>query len=493
LLGLVAAGALGLGGQRRARAQQDLPAAPPASALASLAHDIGALVTTAPADRGTWGIVIKTTAGETVYALNERKLFVPASNMKVLTLAAAAERLGWDFTFDTRLVAAGPIGARGLDGDLVVVGSGDPTIDNWDGAATTLFRDWADRLRRLGVSKIHGRIIGDDDSFDDEAWGSGWAWDDLDRSFATGVGALQFNQNTAQLKIRGAARSGAPASVEIEPAGSGLTIRNFATSGGRGDPPIEVRRRLDGPTLELRGSVAAGNGTVVRNVAVANPTLYFATALRDGLIAAGIEVEGEAVDIDDITDPPSRARGNVLLDHHSPPLSEMAKTMMELSQNLYAETLLKTIGSQQTVGSSAAGRTAVAGVLEAWGLSPDEFKIVDGSGLSVYDLVTPDLVAGVLTHVALDEQLRRPFEASLPVAGREGTLSRRMRGTAAEGNVRAKTGSLSNSRALSGYVRDADGEDLVFSILVNNFGASSDAVDRAMDGMLVRLAQFRRR
>ncbi len=461
----------------------------------TLQREIDALLGAPEIDRGTWGVVVRSAASrELLYSMNGGKLFVPASNMKILTLAAAADRLGWDYTFETRLVGAGAIDAGGLEGDLVVVGSGDPTIDDWDGAATRLFQSWAETLKRLGIHAIHGRIVGDDNSFDDDPWGSGWAWDDLDRSFATGVGSLQFNQNTAQLRFEPAARAGDPAIVTIGPAGSGLELRNLTTTTtAHTSTALEVRRRLDSPILELRGSLPVASGTIVRNVAVNNPTVYFVTELRDALTAAGIEVRGPAVDIDDITDPPSRARGNVLLNHRSPPLSELASTMMRLSQNLYAETLLKTMGAQRAIGSSLSGRAAVTGVLEGWGLAASDFRVVDGSGLSVYDLVTPDVLVSVLTHVAQNDSLRGPFEAALPIAGREGTLAQRMRGTAAEGNVRAKTGSLSNARAMSGYVRSAEGELLVFSMLVNNFGASSEATDRAMDAIMVRLAQFSRR
>ena len=136
---------------------------------------------------------------------------MPASNMKVVTLAAAAERLGWDFAFETRLVADGAIDERFLNGDLIVVGHGDPSLDDWDGAATRLFETWARAIKARGIDTIGGRIIGNDNAFDDALLGSGWAWDDLDRSFATSIGALQFNQNTAQVTIGPGAAEAAPA------------------------------------------------------------------------------------------------------------------------------------------------------------------------------------------------------------------------------------------------------------------------------------------
>ena len=199
------------------------------------------------------------------------------------------------------------------------------------------------------------------------------------------------------------------------------------------------------------------------------------------------------MDIDDIAEPPSRARGTVLVTHRSAPLSELAVTMMRLSQNMYAETLLKTIGARNTIGSLESGRKAVTAMLQEWGIAASDFKIADGSGLSLYDATTPDALAMILAHVAGDPRLRDPFQASLPIAGQKGTLAHRMTGTPAEGNARAKTGSLSNARAVSGYVRSAEGESLVFSILVNNFGVAPDVVDRAIDSIIVLLARFSRR
>jgi D-alanyl-D-alanine carboxypeptidase/D-alanyl-D-alanine-endopeptidase (penicillin-binding protein 4) len=467
---------------------------PPAGA-APLVRDLDALLAAPTLDRGTWGVVVRALTGnETLFAKNGGKLLLPASNMKVVTLAAAADLLGWNYTFETRLVAAGAVEAGVLRGDLVVVGSGDPSIDDWDGAATVLFKDWAETLKAGGIRTITGRIVGDDDSFDDEMLGSGWAWDDLDRSFATGIGALQFNQNTAQITIVPGARSGAPATATVGPAGSGLTLRNLMTTGGpQSIASLAARRRVDSPTIELRGSLPAGSAPLIRNVAVVNPTTYFVSELRDGLIKSGVDVLGQAVDIDDITDPPSRARGSVLVMHRSAPLSALAVTMMRLSQNLYAETLLKTIGARNTIGSVESGRRAVTEKLQEWGIAVSDFRIADGSGLSPYDAITPDALATILAHVANDARLRDPYQATLPIAGQVGTLSSRMKGTPAEGNAKAKTGTMSNVHAVSGYVRSAEGEPLVFSILANNFGGASDAVQQTIDAIIVRLAQFRRR
>ena len=421
--------------------------------------------------------------GETLYARNSRKLLMPASAMKTLTLAVAAERLGWDFSFETRLVADGAIDERFLNGDLIVVGQGDPSLDDWDGAATRLFTTWAQAIKARGIDTIGGRIIGNDNAIDDTFLGSGWAWDDLDRSFATGIGALQFNQNTVQVTIGPGSAEAAPATVALAPGGSGLVLRSLITTSAAGVPASVQTRRLAGSAvLELRGSVPLGSAPFKRNASVYNPTLYFVNALRDALIANGINVRGLAMDIDDVVDAPTGDAGVTLVSYRSPPLSILATTMMKLSQNLYAETLMQAIGGPDQARS----------VLEGWGVAPENVLIADGSGLSRYNLITPEVLVAILSHVDGDARLRGPFEAALPVAGRDGTLEHRMRGTAAQGNVRAKTGSFSNARSLSGYVRSADGEPLVFAIIANNFGIPPAAIEQAIDAIAVLLAEFRR-
>jgi D-alanyl-D-alanine carboxypeptidase/D-alanyl-D-alanine-endopeptidase (penicillin-binding protein 4) len=426
--------------------------------------------------------------GETLYARNAGKLMMPASNMKIVTLAAAAERLRWDYTYETQLLAVGAIERGTLHGDLLVVGSGDPSIVTTDGMAARLFDAWADQLKMLGVRTILGRVIGDDDAFDDEELGFGWSWDDLPDDYAAGVSALQFNENAARVTITGGAWAGDAAAIDVTPAGTGLIIHNLLTTSAPDAPASIAMRRLPGSSrIDVRGTVPAGATPLTRVVSVDNPTLFAVTALRDALIARGIDVRGPAVDIDDMPHPPKRSDGVVLITYRSPPLSTLAVRLMKVSQNLYAETLLKTLGA-----SAAAGRMTVQAVLDKWGIPADELIQRDGSGLSRYDYVTADALVAILAHVDRDDTLRAPFEASLPIAGRDGTLANRMKGTAAEGNARAKSGSMSNVRALSGYVTSGDGEPLVFSILANNFETTADVINHATDAIVVRLAGFRR-
>jgi D-alanyl-D-alanine carboxypeptidase/D-alanyl-D-alanine-endopeptidase (penicillin-binding protein 4) len=453
-------------------------------AVRQLQRDLDERLAAAELGAGTWGLTVRSLeTGDVLYSRNSRKLLMPASNMKTVTLAAAAERLGWDFSFETQLVADGSVDEGFLNGDLIVVGHGDPSIDNWDGDAGRLFAAWAERLKASGIRIVLGRVIGNDNAFDDALPGSGWAWDDLDRSFAAGVGALQFNQNTAQVTIGPGHAESDPALAGLSPDGAGLVLRNLLKTSASGAPASIQSRRLAGSALlELRGAVPLGSDPFVRNVSVYNPTQYFVSALRAGLIANGIEIRGPALDIDDGDSLPDGAAGATLITHRSPPLRVLAGTMMKLSQNLYAETILQALG----------GVVEVRTVLESWGIPAEDLLIADGSGLSRYNLITADALAAILTHVAESDRLREPFEATLPIAGRDGTLELRMRGTAAEGNVRAKTGSFSNARSLAGYVQTADGEPLVFAIIANNFGIPASTIEQVIDSVAVTLAQFSR-
>jgi len=466
--------------------------APPA--LVTLRRDIDATLAQPLLARGYWGVLVKSLkTDETLYALNAGKLMLPASNMKIVTLAAAAEKLGWDYTYETDVFAAGPIIDGVLNGDLVVVGSGDPSLVAADGMADRVFADWAGRLQQRGIRAIAGRVIGDDNAFEEETLGFGWMWDDLPDDYSAGVGALQYNESAVRVTVAPGPVAGDAAGVSIAPDGSGLTIVSAVTTTGPGGTASITTRRLPGSMkLELRGSIPSGAAASALTVSIDNPTQFFVSALRTALIANGIDVRGPAVDVDDVSDAPAMNRATAMVSYRSPPLSILAMRLMKISQNQYAETLLKTVGAAPgVVPSVAGGRAAAQAIFQRWGVKPDALIQRDGSGLSRYDFVTPEALVTILTHVDRDPRLKDPFERSLPIAGAEG-LSSRMKGTPAEGNVRAKTGSMTGVRGLSGYVTAADGEPLVFSILANNFEIPAAVVNQTTDAIVIRLASFRR-
>ena len=279
------------------------------------------------------------------------------------------------------------------------------------------------------------------------------------------------------------------------PRGSGLELVNLATTGAEGSAStIDYRRHLERPILEVTGSIPLGAQTVNRSVAVVNPTVFFAQCLKDGLIARGIPVSGDAVDFDDVAAEMATSERRVLVTSESPPLRDIATVLMKVSQNLYAETFLKALGaSKNGLGTTEGGRIAARNTLTSWGVDRDGYVMYDGSGLSRYNYVTASTITTILEHMYKDPRHHDTFLATLPIAGRDGTISSRMRGTRAEGNAIAKTGSISNARSLSGFVKTQDGEMLVFSILSNDFIIPSATITYIADLAVETLSNFTRK
>jgi serine-type D-Ala-D-Ala carboxypeptidase/endopeptidase (penicillin-binding protein 4) len=470
---------------------------PPDRSVRELQQQLGIVFGAPIMARGVWGVDIRSLdTGERLFHLDADRLMMPASNMKIVTLAAAAEILGWDRRFSTTLETAAPIEGGVLKGDLIVRGTGDPTINGREGRAAAVLFAWTEALRAAGITRIDGRVIGDDQAFDDEGLGQGWAWDYLQFGYAAPVGALQFNEDLAALTIVPGLENGRPAQVTLT-AGSGLRLINRVTTSAAGSSlEVSYRRRLDEPVLEVSGSIAAGATAATRTVAVVNPTLYTAQAVRDALIERGIDVRGAAADFDDIAAELVHARPEyrVLASDSSPSLREIGAVLMKVSQNLYAETLIKSIGAAGGgLGTFEGGLGRVRQTLTAWGIPEDAYVLADGSGLSRYNYVTAATLSTILERLYKDERHRDAFMATLPVAGADGTLANRMRGTRAEGNARAKTGSISNVRSLSGYVRTRDGEMLAFSILANDFVVPAATVNWIADLAVEHLAAFSRK
>jgi D-alanyl-D-alanine carboxypeptidase/D-alanyl-D-alanine-endopeptidase (penicillin-binding protein 4) len=480
--------------------------ASPGPNLAQLRRDLDSVLGDPALAHGTWGVCVQSLkSAETIYSWNPEKLLMPASNMKIVTLAAAAERLGWNYVYRTRVLAAGPIQGGVLAGDLVVVGSGDPSLRIADGSVDRVFGDWADQLKRRGVRTIDGRIVGDDRAFEEQTLGFGWSWDDLAEDYAAGVGALQFNENAVRVNVAPGPAAGDLAAISVEPPGGGIAVTSYVRTAPAGSATSLTVNRLPGhQQLEIRGSIAARTAApAVLTVSVDNPTLFFVDALRRALIARGIDVRGAAVGsvdnadtVDNVISGPAIQRATPIGSHDSEPLSVLAQRLMKVSQNQYAETFLKTLslagGTASGRATAEEGRAAARKLFEAWGIDGTGLIQRDGSGLSRYDYVTAKALVVILSHVYHDERLRGPFEASLPRAASDGTLGNRLKGTAAEGRVRAKTGSMSNVRALSGYVTTRDSEELAFSIIANNFEGAAESVNRATDAIVIRLAEFRR-
>ena len=430
--------------------------------------------------------------GRVVYSRNAGIRVMPASTMKLVTAAVAAERLGWDYTFETRLEMTGPVADGVLGGDLIVAGSGDPTIEAQELRTAPLFEEWADRLVEAGITAVDGRLIGDDDAFDDEAAGAGWAWDYLTAAYAPPSGALNYNESLVAVRVLAAPPEANDTSprVELAPVGHGLTIDNRVRRVGRGQPAALSVSRLPGETtLVVEGTLPVGRTSLITATTVPNPTLFFVEGLRVALASRGIEVRGGAHDIDDV--PVGARPRRVFARHTSAPLRTIAAKMLKDSPNLYGEVIFKAIGHETgkaDEGTVDAARRVVAETLSDWDVPEGSLVMYDGSGLSRYNYVTADLLVRVLERMWHDERHRAAFVAGLPIAGIDGTLASRMRGTLGR-RVQAKTGTISNARALAGYLDTASRGRLAFAMVANHFIVRSAEVDAVMERMLELLAE----
>jgi len=458
-----------------------------ATAAQRLAEDLDRIFDTAPADGVLWGVSVREAGGERLYRRNSARLLHPASTMKLVTLAAAVERLGWDFRFETTVRPTTALEAGGvIRGDLVITGSGDPSIGRRHGGAATL-ASWADRLWELGVRRIEGRIIGDGSAFGGTTLGSGWQWDDLAAAYAAPVNALSYNENTVELLVAPGPSEGALAAVTVVDRGGDIAFANaIRTVSGDSARRLSIERATaDGRATSIQGEVPIRYAPFNLYLAVADPPLYFARAFREALRARGIAVVGEARSAE--TDPPGPfpVGAEVLVRHQSPPLRELAATLMKVSQNLYAELFLQVVAA----AAKARPAEALAPMLAAWGVGPGGIVVADGSGLSRYDLITAETLDAVLSRMFDDPAGREPWIAALPVAGVDGTLQRRMKGTPAQGRVYAKTGSIAYVRGLAGYAQRPDGRWIQFAILGNNFAVTVTAadVDRVIETAVLRL------
>jgi D-alanyl-D-alanine carboxypeptidase/D-alanyl-D-alanine-endopeptidase (penicillin-binding protein 4) len=439
--------------------------------------------------------VTSLTVGDTLFSLNERRMMVPASNQKLLTVAAAARKLGWDYRYLTRVLATGPVKADGtLDGDLIIVGSGDPTINPRHPDRWAVLEVWAGQVAARGVKVINGHLIGDDNAFAEPGLGSGWSWDDLVAGYGSPVGALQYHENQVELLVGPGMAAGAAGIVSTSPMGSGLLVDNQVITVAPDQPTRVITDRMPGwSMLTVRGQVALGGKPRLVFAAVENPTVLFVNAFREALSRKGIFVGGSALDIDDLRAAPDLSKAETWVTDQSPPLSEIIDPLLKRSRNGYAETLLWTLSPPGEPANEVAGLKVLRETLTELGVDPALYASFDGSGLSRYDMLTAESLTRVLTAVWNDPVMVGPYRSALPVAGTAGSIENRLKGTPAAGRVWAKTGSMFNIDTLSGYVLTADDEPLAFSFLANNYTVPSSEIDAMMDEALLKLAGFSRR
>ncbi len=492
--------------------QSDSPISPAVSkatsdskqSLASLSQAIDSVIAQSELGSARWGVsVISLTSGKEIYGRNADQLFIPASNMKIYTTGVALDLLGVDYRWRTSAYAETQPDSTGtISGDLTLYGRGAPDLvaqakkDGSDGSLARL----ADALYQRGIRQVSGNVIGDESYFRGETLGDGWPWTDLQWYFGAEASALSINDNEIQLSILPPAKTDAPPQVNENDPVDYLSIENGLTVIKRGERmTIGIHRGLSDKAVRVWGEFPIGSRGFGARLSVPNPSLWAARLFLKALQDRGIKVQGTAGTRDSRVAPNNRfdpSAATELAFVLSKPLGEIVKDTNKASINLYAELLLRTLGRERgslvstpvPVGRERGDDEAGLEVIRLWlsraGISTAGMALHDGSGLSRLNLVTPESISKFL--VSLSKTTVSPvFRASLPISGRDGTLGGRLEKLS--DRVVAKTGSLTYTTSLSGYITLTGGEMMAFSILCND-QTSRASSSRVMDQIVSLLA-----
>jgi len=510
--------------------------------LEQLTAKIDSLIGAEESARAFWGIeIVSLDTGKTLYAHNANNLFTPASNAKLTSAISALRLLGPEYRERTTIESDAHIDARGrLAGNLMFVGRGDPNISSRvlpyhlkterPAPHLRILEAMADEMVKQGLKMVEGNIVGDDSFFSNERYPSGWAQDDLMWEYGAPVSALTINDNEVFLNILPGSAAGDKAYLHFEPETEYFQIENrIVTSAAGTKRDVSIDRAPGSHELVLWGNTPLDDKGMNESLAVDDPALFAAQQLRSMLIKRGVTVTGNAVahhkslaDIAEgkpaapatlpvannatvqppvppssagaapVSDAPEKSAQNTSIDpnrtvfftRESEPLIIDTAVTLKISQNLHAELMLRLVGREKGTDTSLdAALETVRTVLTEAGLTKEEYNFNDGSGLSRGDLVSPHAIVKLLTF-ANSQPWADSFRASLPVAGVDGSLSERMKGTAAESRVTAKTGTLGHVNALSGYFTSTSGEHFVFSIFCNNHKLTSRGATTIMDKIM---------
>jgi D-alanyl-D-alanine carboxypeptidase/D-alanyl-D-alanine-endopeptidase (penicillin-binding protein 4) len=507
-----------------------------------LAKEIDALLADPAVVRDHWGIKVTAMDGAPIYSLNEGQLFQPASNTKLYTTSAAMALLGPKTTFETKIVAKGEFaGVTTLKGDLVLVGAGDANLSGREipyvapnerpkpapGAPAVpevnplrYLAEMADQVAATGLKVVNGDVVGDDTLFPWEPYAQDWSIDDTVWGYGAPVSALTINDNQIKVTVTPAAVEGQPATVTVDPAvPSYYTLDVSVTTGAKkSGSHVQMERALGSKVLRVYGSIGVDAQPDEEDVAIHDPAEYAAEALKGMLEARGIVVTGKAraehrilSDAKGFTakmKEPGQEQavisggteggsclstpdepGKVLASHTSPTLIEDVMVTNKVSQNLHAELWLHHLGKRTFCGdgSTVAGARLVRAFLENAGIDKDDFVFFDGSGLSGHDLVTPRATARLLQYASTQPWFA-DWKKTLPVGGEDGSLASRFDKAPLKDHVFAKTGTLGEARALSGYLEGASGKTVIFSIMVGNHRPQTNEDRDVMDKVVVAIA-----
>lgn len=438
-----------------------------------------------PFDRALWGVAVMDPSGRVVFERNGDRLFVPASNAKLVVSAVAAALLPADFRFLTSVYASGTVTDGTLTGDLILYGRGDPSLsDRYYPTRFTAFEEMAEALRARGITRVTGDLVGDASYFDSVTIHPSWESYDLAWWYAAPVSALAFNDNSVDFRVT-PTFPGQPPIITFAPDLGMVQFTNRARTVPVDSPrTIDFHRLPGGNVVWADGDLPTDARATTENVSVQDGALYATTAFRQVLEQRGIQVVGATrVTYDPAPHAEARA-GPALAEHRSRTLTDVIEPILQVSHNWYAEMLLKTLGRVLTgTGSWDSGLAVERRFLQGpVGLDSSQFSLADASGLSHWNLMTPRAFVQILRTMR-DHPRGAAFRDALPVSGGTGTLRYRNRGNGLAGRVRAKTGSIANVNTLSGWV-ETSGGTWTFSIQINNHAARNREALKRIDDVV---------
>ncbi len=465
------------------------PRQPAANKIEGFEAGIGRILAHPSAEGSVIGISIRDAADGTIlYSHNGDARLQPASGMKLVTAASALHILGSGYRFSTELYADGEQTGDTLDGNLYLKGKGDPTLQPNDFAAL------AEELKKRGVRTINGNLVGDDGWYDAERLSVDLPWSDEEHYYGAPISALtasfkpDYDAATVDVRVDSGGEAGAPVKVRMTPANPFMQISSTASTGGpESKQTLKVTRVHGTERIQITGTLPVDSKGKRFRLSVSDPTGYAMSLFEMALEEKGIAYTGKMMRKE------VPAGGQLVARNVSEPLSDLLIPFMKLSNNTIAEGLVKEIGrAEGDEGSWPEGLAIIEGRLEQLGMNPESIKMRDGSGLSPLGMVSANNLSSLLYHVQAKPWFPM-FERSLPIAGIKGkldggTLRNRMAGTAAEGNVIAKTGTITFNSSLSGYVTAKNGKKMIFSIIINN-GLNEKKLKGIEDQLAVWLAE----
>ena len=493
--------------------------ASPAEKPSLLENQILKLISQPKLETGFWGIqIVSAKDNHVLFTLNEKKHFLPASNMKLIVGAAALDILGAAYQCETPVYGQGRIDSNGTWlGDLVLVGRGDPNLEGrlYSSEEGMILRNRvplfieqiADQIATRGIKSIQGDIVGDDTVFLYEPYAPGWEQADLLWSYGAPASALAVNENVFTVEISPGDAVGDPALINLIPTFEGVNLVNNVKTAEKTRPnSIGIDRGLDRGRWIIQGELPKDQAKLDYTLAVEDPAEFAALLLKSALERRGIQITGKGTArhlyplevLEEGKPSAERARSlqlhyqpeQELASHRSVKLIETVKIMMKVSHNLYAEVLLRKLGAESAgIGSIETGVAAVKAFLQKTGTPHEELNISDGSGLSRTDLITPQSIVRLLLYMEKHSEAKL-FQDTLPVSGVDGTLEHRMKKSSARGRIHAKTGTSAFVITLSGYAQTRSGEMLAFSIMANNLTLSAQEVRATVDQICALMADY---